>query len=432
MQTALTAPTLTQYRELVRVRSAIIILLGILALASPVYGAAGSAPLSPSTTRIELVIFYGEGCPYCARERAFLADLQDRQPLLEVVAYEVWNDQQNLRLFEATAAEHGIDARSVPTTFLGDAVWVGFDSGVQQQIEAAVAALVAGQTPAVEERTSVDVPFMGAVDVGDSSLVVATIVIGFVDGINPCSLWVLSMLLALVLHSGSRSRIAVVGLVFLTVTSALYGLYMVGAYSALDYAGEVTWIRVAVAVIAGTFGVLHLKEYFTHQGISLTIADHHKPGIYRKMRGLARPERSLPAVLGGTVALAVGVSLAETPCTAGLPLLWTNLLSARSVSTAGAVVLFALYLLVFLLDELIIFGVAVVTMRATKLQERHGQLLQLTSGMLMVALAVTMLLAPQLLESVAGTSLVFGLTAVLIAAVLLGRRLLTAGRVTHA
>ena len=173
-----------------------------------------------------------------------------------------------------------------------------------------------------------------------------------------------------------------------------------------------------MALVAGTFGVLHLKEYVTHRGLSLTIADERKPGMYRRMRGLARPERSLPAVLGGTVALAVGVSLAETPCTAGLPLLWTNMVSARDVPASGAAALFVLYLLVFLLDELIIFGVAVVTLRSAKLQERHGRILQLASGVLMVALAVTMLFAPHLLESLLGTSIVFAIAAVFVAVVL--------------
>ena len=394
-------------------------LFGVLALAiALVPGAAVAQPDDERPGRIELVIFYGEGCPYCARELAFLADLQLREPLLEIMAYEVWNDEQNRELFRTTAASHGTEPQAVPTTFLGDAVWVGFDSTVQRQIEAAVAALAAGRTPSVGDRSTVDVPFVGTVDVGGSSLVAATLLIGFVDGVNPCSLWVLSMLLALVLHSGSRTRIVIVGAVFLTVTSALYGFYMVGAYSALDYADDVSWIRFVVAVVAGTFGVLHLKEYVTHRGLSLTIADERKPGLYRRMRGLARPERSLPAVLGGTVALAVGVSLAETPCTAGLPLLWTNMLSSRDVPASGAVALFVLYLLVFLLDELVIFGIAVVTLRSAKLQERHGRALQLASGMLMVALAVTMLFAPHLLESLSGTSIVFGIAALLVAAVL--------------
>jgi cytochrome c biogenesis protein CcdA/glutaredoxin len=358
--------------------------------------------------RVEVTVFYGEGCPYCGHELEFLADLQDREPLLDVLAYEVWGSEPNQRLFISMAEAHGVEARAVPTTFLDGQVWVGFDSTVQRQIEDTVSALVAGRAAPQLERTTIDVPFVGTVDVGDSSLVAATLLIGFVDGVNPCSFWVLSMLLALVLHSGSRVRTAVVGIVFLSITSALYGLYMLGAYSVLDYANELTWIRLVVALVAGTFGILHLKEFVTDRGISLTIADEKKPDMYRRMRSLARPERSMPAVLGGTAVLAVGVSLAETPCTAGLPLLWTNLVSARDVPPTGVALLFALYLTVFLIDELVIFFLAVFTLRAMKLQEHQGRLLQLVSGMLMLALAATMVLAPELLESVTGTIVVFG------------------------
>lgn len=397
---------------------------GITALIASVPGATADAappdttPDGGSAGRIELVVFYGEGCPYCARELAFLDELDERQPLLDVTALEVWHDADNRALFVEMASEHGIEARSVPTTFLGELVWVGFDSSVGEQIEQAVAALTAGRAPEVEQRTTIDVPFAGAVDVGDSSLVAATLLIGFVDGVNPCSLWVLSMLLALVVHGGSRRRMLTVGFVFLSVTATLYGLYMVGAYTALDYASGVTWIRVAVALVAAAFGVLHLKEHLTHRGPSLSIPDDRKPPMLRRMRALARPDRPLGAVLGGTVVLAVGVSLVETPCSAGLPLLWTDLLAARDVAAAGAAVLFGLYLAVFLLDELVLFAVAVSTMRATKLQERHGQVLQLVSGTLMVALAVAMLVAPTALESLTGTAAVFTIAAAVVLAVL--------------
>jgi cytochrome c biogenesis protein CcdA/glutaredoxin len=376
-------------------------------------------PVDPDAS-IEIVVFHGDGCPYCARLLDFLGELQQREPLLRVTAHEVWNDGANRELFRATAAQYGFEPTAVPTTFLGDAWWVGFDSTVQRQIEDVVTALAAGRAPEAHERTSVDVPFVGEVDVGHSSLVTATILIAFVDGVNPCSFWVLSMLLALTLHSGSRKRIAVVGAVFLTVTSALYGLYMFGAYSALAYADGVTWIRLAVAIVAGTFGVLHLKEYVTHRGPALTIPDGRKPAMYRRMRGLARSDRSWAAVIGGTAVLAVGVSLAETPCTAGLPLLWTNLVSARDVPASGAALLFALYLLVFLIDELVVFGIAVVTLRAAKLQEHHGRALQLVSGTLMVALAVAMIAAPAMLETVSGTAALFTVSGAVVAVVLVG------------
>lgn len=391
----------------------------IVSVAPPSTQAAG--PPAPPPT-IDIVIFHGDGCPHCASALAFLDRLDDEVPEVRILDYEVWYDAANRELFRRTGQQMGFDAGPVPTIILSGQVWIGFDGVVAEQLATVVDQLTQGETPEPVDRTEVEVPFVGRVDVGDRSLVLATIIIGFVDGVNPCSLWVLSMLLALVLHSGSRRRVMLVGTVFLLITSALYGLYMVGFYSVLDYAGDAMWIRLTVVVIAGGFGLLHLKEYLTQRGPSVTIPDRRKPGLYQRMRALAHPDRSLGAVLGGTAVLAVAVSLLETPCTAGLPLLWTNLLTARGVEGAGAALLFLLYLAVFLLDELIVFGLAVVTMRATKVQEHHGRALQLISGTLMATLALTMLIAPATLESLTGTAAVFGLAALAVTLVLVTER----------
>lgn len=385
-----------------------------------------------SGAEVVLTIFHGDGCPHCADALVFLDELQQRWPDLTVAEFEVWNDADNRMLFREMAAEYGFEARGVPTIFLGDRYWVGYARTIDPEIEAAVEALLqAHDTPAAEpeapegdQSSNVDVPLFGSVEVGGKSMVAATLLIGFADGLNPCSLWALSILLALVLHSGSRRRVLVVGSTFLLVTSALYGVYMAGAYSALDYASEMSWIRAAVACVAGLFGLVHMKSWFTGGSSALSIPDDRKPSMFRRMRALADPDRSLPAVLGGTIVLATGVSLLETPCTAGLPLLWTDMLAERNISTGGVVLLFAVYLGVFLLDELILFGLAVTTLRATKLQEHHGRALHLVSGTLMVVLALTMLFSPERLESVTGTVLVVGLAAALAGVLHIGSRIL--------
>jgi cytochrome c biogenesis protein CcdA/glutaredoxin len=397
------------------------------------FGSGAASVPAPEREPVQLLLFHGDGCPHCATARDFLAGLQIRWPQLIIEEYEVWNDTEHHDLFRQVMADRGTEPRAVPTIVVGDRVWVGFSDAIGADIEAVVAALHAGPEAVVptEAPEVVGVPFFGDIDVGDRSLVLSTVLIGFVDGVNPCSLWVLSVLLALVLHSGSRARVLTVGSVFLVITSALYGLYMVGAYSALDYAGETAWIRVTVATVAGVFGLLHLKEYVTSSGVSLTIPDAKKPPMYQRMRKLASAERSLPAVLGGTAVLAVGVSLMETPCTAGLPLLWSNMLASRDVATTGAILLFALYLAVFLLDELVLFGIAVVTLRATKLQEHHGRALQLVSGTLMVVVALARVFRPSALESLTGTLGVFGAAGAIVGVVLVIQRWVPSRSTSH-
>lgn len=372
-------------------------------------GHVGASAPAPDADPIEVVVFHGDGCPHCASMLDFLADLQARHTQLVVTDYEVWYDDANLRIFVETLAALGEQPDAVPTVVVDGIVIVGHSPAIERRIEAIVADLLVGVEPVDAEAFVIDVPFIGSVDVGSGSLIGATALIAFVDGVNPCSLWVLSMLMALVVHSGSRRRVFAVGGVFLLITSLLYGLYMIGAYSALSVMGQRTWIRIGVALVAGTFGVLHIKEHWTTRGPSITIGAEHKPGLFAKMRRLADMDRSLPATLGGTAVLAVGVSLLETPCTAGLPLLWTNLIADRGVPISGAVTLFLLYLLIFLIDELVIFGAAVLTLRAAKMQEHHGQALQLIGGTLMLTLATAMIAAPAALETIGGTAIVFGI-----------------------
>ncbi|MFP3914726.1 MAG: glutaredoxin family protein [Actinomycetota bacterium] len=398
---------------------ALALLIGL--ISAPVTALAAEGDIPP------LLFFWGMGCPHCETEKAFLSELADDYPELEIRQFEVWYDEANRELFLAEMAERDLEARAVPTTIFGDRVWEGFDGSVGREIEAEVEAVLAGaEAPEpADPSEAITLPLIGPVEIVDTSLVTATILIALVDGVNPCSLWVLSLLLALVLRTRSRRRVLAVGGTFLLITSMLYGLYIAGMYGALSYVAGESWVRAAMAAIALGFGIINLKDYFSPGlGPSLAIPNRGKPWIYRMIRSVTTGKATLPAVLGGTAVLALGVSVLETPCTAGYPLLWADLLATREVGTGGAVPLFGLYLLVFLMDELVIFGVAVAAMRATKLEERAGRLLKLIGGTVMIALAGTLVFAPQAMETVGGALAVFLLAGAAVAIILAVERLL--------
>jgi cytochrome c biogenesis protein CcdA len=381
-------------------------LMAVLVFSAPI-----DEPVEP------LVLFWGDGCPHCAAEWAMLTELGAQYPELEIRGYEVWHDEANAALFVETMASLGEEPQGVPTTIYAGRVWVGFSEQIAAEIGAAVKAAHTGTDP--PEDTGLVLPLVGELDEDTASLTVVTAVIGLVDGFNPCSLWAISMLLALVLRTGSRRRVAIVGATFLLVTASMYGLYVAGLYSALEWAAGAWWVRVTMAMMALAFGLVNLKDFWWFKrGFSLTIPERAKPDLYRRMRGVAFDQRRLPAVLAGTVLLAAGVSLLETPCTAGYPLLWVDLLHQRDVATPMAMWLFGLYMGVFLLDELAVFGGAVIAMRAAKLEERHGRLLKLIGGMLMVVLALVLLFAPRLMESVTGAIATFAVAAAATGAVL--------------
>jgi cytochrome c biogenesis protein CcdA/glutaredoxin len=373
----------------------VLMALVLAALLAVAVGLAGGAAAASSGDEVELTLFWGEGCPHCAAEKEWLATAVEQYPWLTVRQYEVFNDAENRALLERTAEGLGLEVTAVPVTVIGDRYWVGWSDAIRDEVVAAIRepgrVEPDAERPATGKTSKVDVPLVGDVTVSSDSLVVSTLVIGFVDGVNPCSLWVISVLLAIVVRTGSRRRVLAIGSAFLVVTAAMYALYMAGIYSAMGVVAHLGAVQLVVAVLAGVFGVVGIKDYFAYKvGVSFTIPDSSKPGLYRRMRAAAGHQQLLPA-LAATAGLAVGVSLLETPCTAGFPVLWTGLLDANGVHAAGAALLFGLYMVPFLLDELVVFTVAVVTLRATKLQERHGRLLKLVGGTMMLALAVTVL-----------------------------------------
>ena len=393
------------------------VLLCALAAPAPASTAQPTAQPSPQPD-VELVLFWGEGCPHCAAEHAWLAEVADDFPRMQVTEYEVFHDADNLRLMRETAAAMGFEATGVPVTIVGERYWVGFSDSVAAEIERALTEVGAAGPSASQDGTSatpetvggdtVDVPVVGEVAVSADDLVVATLVIGFVDGVNPCSLWVISVMLTIVVRTGSRRRVLAVGATFLAVTATMYALYMAGIYSAMNVLENLGVVQVVVAVVAGVLGVVSVKDYFAfRRGPSFTIPDRAKPGIYHRMRGAAGQQALLPA-LAATGLLAVGVSLLETPCTAGFPVLWTGLLATADVTVVQAAGLFGLYMVPFLLDEVLVFALAVLTLRATKLQERHGRLLKLVAGTTMLALAVTVLVRPAVMSDPATALAVLG------------------------
>jgi len=134
--------------------------------------------------------------------------------------------------------------------------------------------------------------------------------------------------------------------------------------------------------------------------------------------------QSFWGLVGGTIVLAAGVSLVEFSCTAGFPVLWSNLLVSQSVAPALFVVLLLVYLLIYQLDELGIFLIAVFSMRASRLEEKQGRILKLVGGILMLTLAGVMLIKPSLMNELSSSLMIFGVAFGITTLVLLIHRLI--------
>ncbi|HQF61997.1 MAG TPA: hypothetical protein PLT26_05810 [Anaerolineaceae bacterium] len=394
-----------------------------------------------------LYVFWGDGCSHCEAAKPFLGQLNETYPTLRIRGFEIWYSKPNAALYTQMCDHYGLPegGRGTPTFFLGEHSWVGYSEDISVDIEAAVKACLETDCPdagagimpgaAGELSTSdpsanpnadiINIPLIGPVDLSKQSIWISTILIAIVDGVNPCSIWVLTMLLALTLHTGSRKKVAIIGVIFLTVTALIYALFIAGLFTVLSVVSFIGWIQVVVALLALFFAIVNIKDYFWYkEGLSFTIADDKKGGIFKNIRKVMDASQSFWAMAGATVVMAAGVSLVEFSCTAGFPVLWTNLLVSQKIAGGLFILLLVVYMLIYQLDELVIFFTAVYSLKASRLEEKHGRILKLIGGMLMLTLAGVMLIDPSWMNSLSKSLLIFAIAFGLVVLVLLLHRVI--------
>ncbi|MCP5118882.1 MAG: hypothetical protein GY953_49350, partial [bacterium] len=147
-----------------------------------------------------------------------------------------------------------------------------------------------------------------------------TLILGGVDAFNPCAFFVLLFLLSLLVHAGGRARMLLIGGVFVLISGLLYFVFMAAWLNLFLVLEGVRLVTVIAGLVAVALAVVNVKDYFFFkQGVSLVIPGSAKPGLFSRMRSLLSAD-NLPALLGGTVALAIAANTYELLCTSGFPL----------------------------------------------------------------------------------------------------------------
>ena len=370
-----------------------------------------------------LHLFWSLDCPVCIHQKPWVEGLAERFEGLRIIEMELSRSDRYHARFIEMAEARGLRAGLVPTLILGDRAWVGDSPTLRAQVEAAITAALAGTDPPPAPEPALSLPLIGPVDAAQAPVLALTVLIAFVDGFNPCSLWVLTLLLGLVIASGSRRRVAVVGVSFLATTALIYGAFIAGLFSLLTFGFAVPWVRWVAAGFALVFGLVSIKDYFWYRrGLSFSIPEGQKPGIYQRMRRLRQEDLGTPALIGATVVMAAGIALVELPCTAGFPVLWSGILTERGITGGTFFAALAVYVLVYLSIELAIFVLAITGMSLGRMGEHHGRALKLIGGIVMVALASALAIRPAMMEDLAASSALFAGALALAALILFVRR----------
>lgn len=339
-----------------------------------------------------LEVFVREGCPHCADAKRFLAELAVQRPGLAIVYREVDRDPAARDALIEISRQAGAWPPGVPTFVFGAQVLVGFDDA--DHVGADLIRLLDEAAPRAPPDT-VESSLFGTLRASEIGLPLFTLALGLLDGFNPCAMWVLLFLLSLLVRLKDRRRMVMVAGTFVLASGAVYYAFMAAWLNVFLLVGMTEALRIGLAALAMLIGFINVKDFFAFgRGVSLSIPDSAKPGLYARARAILKAE-SLPASLAAVAALAVVVNFVELLCTAGLPAIYTAVLTQHALSALAHYAYLGLYILAYIADDALMVGAAVLALGSGKLDERGGRRLKLLSGAVMLALGLVMLLRPQ-------------------------------------
>lgn len=354
-------------------------------------------------------IFTREGCPRCSRAKAWLGEIADRYPAFDVSTTDIAHDAGARSILADMVRRHRIAAASVPVFSFGGRLEVGFDQAETsgRRLEALLEkwtrpcpARIDGSNddPALAPAPPIELPLVGPVDPATLGMPLFTIAVGLVDGFNPCAMWVLLLLLAVLVNLRDRTRMLAVAGTFVLVSGAAYLAFMAAWLNVFMWIGYLRSVQVMLGVAATCIGVVHIKDFFMFQaGPTLSIPAAAKPGIYDRIRRIVTAE-NLPTAIAAAFMLAVLVNIVELLCTAGLPALYTEILSQRGYGPATRYSYLCLYIAAYMFDDMIMVGIAIATLSRFKLQQAGGRWLKLASGAVILCLGLLLLLRPEWLS----------------------------------
>ncbi len=399
--------------------------LAALAPASALADAQSAAP--DQAIPVDLHFFWSAGCPHCLAAHPFVTAIPQQRPWVRLHTYEISKNPQHVRKLVELARESGQTAEGVPALLFCGALLSGWESAAttgQQLLRALDACHTRNAKPAVTiaQTDRVDVPWLGAIDLAatdpaavSAHLPLLTLVLAGLDAFNPCAFFVLLFLLSLLTREQDRHRMLMISSVFILTSGLMYFAFMAAWLNVFEVLGMLPWITLAAGVLAIVGGALNIKDFFAFgKGISLSIPEAAKPGIYRRMRAILHAQR-LPATLAATIILALGANFYELLCTAGFPMLYTRLLTLSAAPSATRYAWLALYNLIYILPLALIVLISLTTLSAHKLTAREGRLLKLMSGIMMFELGLTLAFAPQWLNTLTATAALLGLALAILA-----------------
>lgn len=364
--------------------------------------------------RTKVYFFYGDGCPHCAKEEILL-DQWEIEGRIDIYKYEVWHNSDNVKFLNSISKGLDTNVSGVPFTIVGEKTFAGFYDAetTGSQIESAisdceingcvdiVARIVKENNtkekkPALPSRLEkINLPVFGEINIDKVSIPVLTILIAAIDGFNPCAMWVLIFLISLLFGMKDKRKMWILGTVFIFTSGLVYFLFLSAWLNLFLFLGFLFWVRASIGLVALVSGGYHIREWWVNKdGTCKVTGGEKKQRVFNKLKEIIQKQKFWLA-LGGIIVLAAVVNLVELICSAGLPAVYTQILALADLPRWQHYAYLLLYVFIFMLDDLLIFVIAMITLNMKTISSKYSRWAGLIGGIVLLIIGLLMLFKPE-------------------------------------
>jgi len=323
---------------------------------------------------VEINFFYSPTCPHCAKEEKFLDEMEEEHPELMINRLSIARSS-NVGFLKELYAEHEVPRSkygAVPVTFIGDHYFVGFGTNIGREIENCILNNLCereeGGATFVGLEGEIEVPFLGKINLKKYSLPVMAILLGALDGFNVCSLGALVLILGLVLALKSRKKTLLFGGIFILTTALIYGVLIVIWYSIFSFfARYMNFMQVLVGLLGIGGGIYFLKEFLKFRKYGPTCEVSTGKGLISnfsdKFKESLQNSKNIVFLLLSILFFAAIITIIEFPCSAVVPVAFAGVLAQSGLSTFSYLSYIAIFVIFYMIDEIIVFLIAFFTMK---------------------------------------------------------------------
>ncbi len=366
---------------------------------------------------ITIHVFGTYTCSNCENAKMYLNTLKDKYENINIIYYEI-NEKENSTFFNKTLKFFNQKTPRVPFIVIGNQTLTGFSLGItDKQIETIIInyqigkneyhdyvdAILKDETeklPPLKENIipeKINIPFFGDITLKNLSLPIITIILGVLDGFNPCAMWVLLFLISTLLGLNDKKKIKIYGFTFILTSAVIYYIFMSAWLNLAIFASTLFWFRLLIAIIAFIGGSINIYNAFKEDDGCTVIDEKKRTKIFTRIKSFVQ-EKQLVLALLGIIFLAISVNIIELFCSAGFPVIYTQILAMNNLSPIFYYLYLIFYVLFFMLDDILIFLVAIKTLELKAFSTKYSRITKIIGGILMIIIGLLLLINPNLLS----------------------------------